>query len=184
MKPYAFPLVAIALAGCAVLAAQTTAVPQSAGGTAREAPASPPAGSADPATAAAPPVTGGEAFAAECGTCHLPYLPAFLPARSWEAITSDLAHHFGEDASLDAATTRAITDYLVANAADASRRSRRFLRGIDAGETPLRITGTPWWQSAHREVSARHFASDKVKTPSNCAACHRAAVSGSFDDDD
>src|SRR5690606_37122372 len=44
------------------------------------------------------------AYQEECGACHLPYPPGLLPAASWQRIMQDLAHHFGTDASLDAAT--------------------------------------------------------------------------------
>ena len=52
----------------------------------------------------------------ECGSCHLAYAPSMLPARSWQRMTGDLKNHFGDDASVDTATTARITDYLVANA--------------------------------------------------------------------
>ncbi len=108
------------------------------------------------------------------------YPAQFLPARSWQAITSDLANHFGEDASLDPATTKIIADYLVANAADSSNGNPRILRGISASATPLRITETPWWIRSHREVSPARFLQADVKSKSNCLACHR---NGNYGDD-
>jgi hypothetical protein len=122
-------------------------------------------------TAAAPP-DGATAWKTECGACHMPYPAGFLPARSWQAITADLSKHFGEDASLDAATTQAIADYLVANAADSTHGNPRMLRGLAAGDVPLRITATPWWTRRHGEIPASAFAKPAVKTKSNCLACH------------
>lgn len=53
-----------------------------------------------------------------------------------------LDRHFGENASLDSARVREITDFLVANSADHStaRRSQRINQSIPAGQAPLRIT--------------------------------------------
>ena len=118
----------------------------------------------------------------ECGACHLAFPPQMLPARSWKKMMGDLANHFGESASLPEAARAEITAYLAANAGDAAiaKNGRRFLRGIDAAETPLRITETPFWQGVHEEVPNPYFTSAKVKTPANCAACHRAAAKGVF----
>jgi diheme cytochrome c len=118
----------------------------------------------------------------ECGACHLAFPPQMLPARSWKKLMGDLANHFGENAARHEATRAEVAAYLAANAGDAaiSKQGRRFLRGIDASETPVRITQTPFWQAAHEEVSPARFLSDAVKTPANCAACHRTAAKGVF----
>ena len=79
----------------------------------------------------------------------------------------------GQNASLDAATTRQITDYLVSHAADAQGSNHSFMRGLRAGDTPKRITDTPLWRTIHREVSSRAFTQPGVKTKANCMACHR-----------
>jgi len=114
-----------------------------------------------------------ETFNKQCGACHMAYPPVFLPARSWKAITNDLAHHFGEDASLDKATTKIIADYLMANAADrAPGVPEGVLRGIGPGDAPLRITDTPFWNSVHGNISATMFERPEVKTKSNCLGCH------------
>jgi hypothetical protein len=118
----------------------------------------------------------------ECGACHLAFPPQMLPARSWKQLMGDLANHFGENASLPEVTRAEIAAYLAANAGDAaiSKNGRHFLRGIDAAETPLRITQTPFWQRAHEEVSVARFTSAPVKTPANCVACHKTAAKGVF----
>ena len=119
--------------------------------------------------------SGQEAFNKQCGACHMAYPPEFLPARSWKAITGDLRHHFGEDASLDKATTQAIADYLMANAADrAPGAPPSLLRGIGPDEAPLRITDTPFWRSIHGNIPDALFARPEVKTKSNCLGCHIA----------
>ena len=121
----------------------------------------------------------------ECSACHLAFPAQFLPQRSWQAIMSDLPNHFGEDASLPAETVATIQDYLVANAADANpaRAGKGVMRGIKDTDTPLRITELPWWKRAHGEVSPKRFTSDKIKSASNCAACHTGAAKGYFGDD-
>ncbi len=142
--------------------------------------AAPAAPAAQATTPTPPPPTPEETFNTECSACHMAYPAQFLPARSWQAITGDLANHFGEDASLDPAATKIITDYLIANAADSQNGYPRVLRGISATDTPLRITETPWWIRSHREVSASRFAQPNVKSKSNCVACHR---NGNYSDD-
>ena len=121
----------------------------------------------------------------ECSACHLAFPAQFLPKRSWEALMADLPNHFGEDASLPADTVAVIQDYLTANAADSNpaRAGKGVMRGIRDTDTPLRITELPWWKRAHGEVSAKRFTSAKIKSASNCVACHTGAAKGYFGDD-
>jgi mono/diheme cytochrome c family protein len=118
----------------------------------------------------------------ECAACHMAYPPQMLPARSWQKIMGGLADHFGEDASLAEPERADILSYLTAHAADApgTAQGPRFLRGLGADATPLRITQMPFWTRAHDEVSASAFAAPAVKSPANCAACHRTAAKGEF----
>lgn len=112
------------------------------------------------------------AYLQECGSCHVAYPPALLPAASWRRLMSGLDRHFGSDAALDAATTRAISDWLQANAASGSRR---------AEEPPEdRITRSAWFQREHRKVDAAVWTLPSVKSAANCGACHTQADRGSF----
>jgi len=121
---------------------------------------------------------------AECSDCHMAFPPALLPARSWQALMAGLDNHFGENASIDAATAAHITDYLVANAADTGGKRRRVLRGLAENEVPLRISETPWWIRRHSgEVRPGAFEDPRVGSKANCGACHRDAVRGVFEDD-
>jgi len=114
-----------------------------------------------------------ETFNKQCGACHMAYPPVFLPARSWKAITGNLTHHFGEDASLDKATTKIIAGYLMANAADtAPGVPAAVLRDLNITDVPLRITDTPFWRGIHRGVPDSLFTRPEVKTKSNCLGCH------------
>ena len=141
---------------------------------------------AQSASPAASPVSGPQAtMNKECGACHMVFPPQFLPARSWVALMDGLKDHFGETAALDATATKEIVDYLVAHAADAPGGDRHYLRGLKATDTPLRITNTPAWIREHREeVSPAAFAAPKVKSKSNCVACHANAAKGVFGDGD
>lgn len=119
-------------------------------------------------------------YSSECGACHMAYPPGTLPARSWEKIMADLAHHFGENAETLKEDRERITRYLQEHAADRVelRYSRRLLRGVAAGETPLRITKLPYFVREHREVPRRVLKA--VKSISNCDSCHTRANEGSF----
>jgi hypothetical protein len=115
------------------------------------------------------------AYQQECGACHVAYPAGLLPAASWRRITGDLTHHFGTDASLDAATTQRIATWLAANAGTPRRAS---------AEPPQdRITRSAWFVRQHDEVSRAVWRSPAVKTAANCAACHPRAPQGDFDED-
>jgi mono/diheme cytochrome c family protein len=115
-------------------------------------------------------------FKAECSNCHIPYAPNLLPAESWRKIMAGLDKHFGSDASLTDAENKEITAFLVSNA------SNRW----KAPTSPLRITETAWFKQKHdsHEVSPAVWKNPKVKSPSNCGACHTRADKGDFNEDD
>jgi len=121
----------------------------------------------------------------ECGSCHLAFSPSMLPARSWQRMMADLKNHFGDDASVDAATAARITDYLVANAADSAAGARfggKLTRGVDAKAAPQRITELPKWVREHREVPAWEWRHKDVRSRANCMACHSEAGRGYYED--
>lgn len=124
-------------------------------------------------------------YKAECSSCHFAYQPGLLPARSWKKLMIGLEDHFGDNAELDADDHKAILNYLITNAADHSdyKRSRKFANSIGKNEAPLRITDTLYFKRKHDEVPARMVTGNKeVGSFSNCAACHRNAESGSYDE--
>ncbi|MFO1338998.1 MAG: diheme cytochrome c [Burkholderiaceae bacterium] len=116
---------------------------------------------------AAPP-----AYAQECGACHVPFPPRALPAASWQRLLADLPHHFGSDASMDAATTASLSAWLQANAATGRR----------AEDTPPqdRLTRSAWFVREHGEVPPALWRSAAVGKASHCAACHTRAAEGRF----
>jgi hypothetical protein len=118
----------------------------------------------------------------ECSACHVGYPPALLPARSWERIMAGLADHFGEDAALDAASAREISEYLVRESADrgARRAGRKIANAIAAAEAPLRITETRWFRHKHDEIAPAVWRRAAVASPANCGACHKNAAEGDY----
>ena len=103
------------------------------------------------------------AYAAECGSCHVAYPPQLLSAASWRQLMAGLDKHFGSDASLEPALAREIGQFL------ADYAGRR-------GGNELRITETRWFRKEHRkEIPAG-------KNPADCAACHRGAERGIYED--
>jgi len=131
-----------------------------------------------------PPVTD-TVVKAECGSCHLAFAPSMLPASSWSRMMGDLKNHFGDDASVDAATADKITRYLTENAGDTGgqRYGRKLLSGVTAQNAPLRITELPKWVRDHREVSAAEWKKKDVGSKANCVACHADAERGYYEDE-
>jgi hypothetical protein len=124
----------------------------------------------------------------ECGACHFPYQPGWLPEQSWRKLldAKALADHFKENAELSNDIRMQILDFLVANSADKSRykRSKKVMASLDEGEAPLRITETPYIKSKHQEVKDEVVSrSSKVKSLSYCEKCHQKAEKADFDDD-
>jgi hypothetical protein len=87
---------------------------------------------------------------------------------------SKLDKHYGTDASLDAGSTREISQWLQANAGTYRRVSE---------EPPQdRITQSAWFLRKHREgeVPAGVWKRPAVGSPANCGACHTNAAQGNF----
>lgn len=122
------------------------------------------------------------AWQTECSACHLAFHPGLLPARSWREMMAGLDKHFGENASLDAATAEEITRFLVAHSADSgeTRRTRRIAQSMVGAQAPLRITRTPYFLHQHDEISAAVWKRKSIGTPANCGACHPDAAQGDF----
>ncbi|HEY0665547.1 MAG TPA: diheme cytochrome c [Gallionella sp.] len=115
---------------------------------------------------------------AECGACHIPYPPRFLPAESWREIMIGLDDHFGSDASLDARTAGEISAFLEQNA----RRKKTIPDA--SGKYPLRITDSRWFRREHARAASRVKDDPKLRNLANCGACHMQAESGSFSEHD
>ncbi len=116
-----------------------------------------------------------KAYDTECAACHIAYPPALLPAGSWNRLMGRLDNHFGSDAALDPKTTAEIKAWLDREAGT-GRRAR--------SEPPEdRITRSAWFVRKHEEVRSDIWKRASVKSPANCAACHRGAERGDYDED-
>jgi hypothetical protein len=110
----------------------------------------------------------------ECAACHLAYPPGLLAAASWQRVMSTLPRHFGTDASLDAASTKALATWLAANAGTYKR--------VREAPPEDRITRSAWFTRKHDEVPAAAWKRPAVKSPANCSACHAQADQGDFNE--
>jgi len=111
-------------------------------------------------------------YAQECGSCHMAFAPALLPAPSWQRIMNGLGRHYGTDASLDPASAQKIGAWLQANAGTYKRVRE---------EPPQdRMTQSNWFLRKHREVAPDVFRRASIKSAANCTACHGGADQGNF----
>lgn len=113
---------------------------------------------------------------AECASCHMVYPPAFLPKESWTRIMAGLDKHYGTDASLDPQSIKEISQWLNQHAGTYKR--------VSSAPPNDRITESTWFIKKHRKISDTTWKSSKVKSKSNCMACHTSADKGNYDDDD
>jgi len=125
-----------------------------------------------PIPADAPP-----SFKAECGSCHLAFPPALLPAADWKKVMANLDKHYGDNASLDDQTRRQIEDFLVKNSGSVWRI------GYGNGDPP-RLTTTRRFLHKHDEVAPAIWKDKRVGGPANCVACHPRAEAGNFSEHD
>ena len=135
-----------------------------------------------PARGLPAPVPAGSTYANDCGECHWSFHPSLLPRASWKLIMASLDDHFGGVATLTPKAAAEIAAYLDANAAETvdTEPANRF-REV-AAEAPMRITKTRFWRRTHDNIGDETFSSKAVRSKTNCAACHRDALTGRFDD--
>jgi Dihaem cytochrome c len=121
----------------------------------------------------------------ECGSCHFPYQPGLLPARSWQKMMGGLDDHFGENAELESVDAQQISDYLIKNAADTSnyKRSLGITRSLRKNDAPLRVSSTRYFKRKHHELPSRMVKDNPgVRSFSNCELCHTRAAQGSYNE--
>jgi cytochrome c553 len=123
---------------------------------------------------------------AACGECHMTYFPQMLPQASWTKILSDPSNHFGEDATLDPTTQDYVLNYYLNDAADvqSTRAAKKWMAGVDLKSPPSSISTAPRFVQKHDEREFTTMWNRKnVKSKSDCAACHKDAQRGIFEDD-
>ncbi len=125
-----------------------------------------------------------ETYVKECGACHFAYSPGMLPARSWEKHLSRLDQHYGENVNIAPDAIARLRTYLTQNAADHSpyEGSKIIMERLEPGSTPQRVTYVPHLATHHRVILEVLKINTKVKvrTLTNCDACHQRAADGSF----
>lgn len=114
----------------------------------------------------------------ECGSCHLAYPPALLPARSWARMLEEQDKHFAEDLGLSKAMVAKLTQ--VANAPADAWGPWAISASAPAGQSPQRITELDRWREIHHRVPDERFKAKGVGGKHDCGACHRDAASGIF----
>lgn len=112
------------------------------------------------------------AYDQECGACHVAYPPAFLLADSWQRIMARLSQHYGVDASLDSAQTKAIDQWL--------QREAGAYKKVQPSPPEDRISRSDWFVRKHRRVASEVWRLPSVKSSSQCNACHDQAEQASF----
>ena len=123
------------------------------------------------------------AYEKQCGGCHFPHQPGWLPERSWRSLMDSMGSHFGESIALAPAARDDILGYLVANAADKqfSLRSVQVVASIKAGDTPKAVSQVPYVAGIHGGfLDPAYRAQPQLKTLANCSACHTRAADGVF----
>ena len=121
-------------------------------------------------------------FVEECGSCHTLYPPFLLPANSWKKLMANLENHFGDDASLEKDIKNSIESFLVKNSANTSTKEASVYILKDIKDKNIAITDTSFWKERHAKIDKKIFDSQKVKSKSNCKACHKSIEKGLIED--
>lgn len=92
--------------------------------------------------------------------------------------------HFGEDLLLSEEEISQIRTFARAHAADAreNEHAARIADSVPLAERPTEITRLAWWSAIHADVSEAELAAPGVDGAADCAACHRDAATGAFED--
>jgi len=116
------------------------------------------------------PVVNDQTVITECGDCHMVFPPQTLTKGAWTKIIGNLSDHYGEDASLDPATTAAVLDYHVKNSNDVTnvRASQKWRMNFPA----TRIVEASRFINKHKGCEAAWVHKD-VMSKANCLACHK-----------
>lgn len=125
------------------------------------------------------PLASDKTWTSECGGCHLAYHPSLLPERSWSKLFATQGSHFGEDLALEGATLEHLEDFAVSHAAERldSPVAWKMATTIEPDAAPVRITETAYWRERHERLDEATW---KRVHRSDCGACHKDAVRGTF----
>lgn len=120
----------------------------------------------------------------ECTSCHFGYSPGMLPAKSWGYIMDNLANHYGTDASLEQEDVKSLKEYLQTHSSENSntKRSRKITASLNPNVLYTSLTQIPYLKKKHRKIDERLITQKEVKSLARCAACHKDADKGIFND--
>ncbi|MEW8027610.1 MAG: hypothetical protein AB2792_06705 [Candidatus Thiodiazotropha sp.] len=122
----------------------------------------------------------------ECGSCHFPFQPVFLPTASWQTMMHHLDDHFGENAELSDEDHANLLNYLTSNAADKVNREipNKIMWSLRYTSSPQRITDTAFFKHEHDEIpyTVMNKKTGEQLSFSNCDTCHRRAMQGSYNE--
>jgi len=113
-------------------------------------------------------------FAKECNECHNLYSPTFMSKPMWEIALEDEKSHFKKDLREDVPHFESIKKYILANSAETS--DTEISQGIiksTKGKVKYRITKTRYWRDIHIHIARSVYKKEKIKSKSNCKACHK-----------
>jgi len=123
-----------------------------------------------------------ELYVSECGSCHMAYPAQLLTPAGWSVVMGGLEDHFGENAELDSASLAEISQYLLQTSGQQQGHYRKL--GNPPQDTAIRVTEWPAFKQTHEDIPQRLVTNnDKVKSFSQCSACHEQAEKGWFDED-
>jgi mono/diheme cytochrome c family protein len=127
-----------------------------------------------------------ELYRDECGSCHFPFQPVFLPADAWQTMMLNLGDHFGENAELSQQDHANLLSYLISNSADRVNREipNKVMWSLRYTPSPERITETAFFRHEHDEIpsSVMNKQNGDKLSFSNCDSCHKRAMQGSYDE--
>jgi mono/diheme cytochrome c family protein len=121
----------------------------------------------------------------ECGSCHFPFQPGFLPAESWRKMMENLDDHFGENAELADEDRSKLLSYLTSNSADIidAEIPKKVMWSLRYIPTPQRITETAFFRHEHDEIPPEIMQKgDEKLSFTNCDSCHTRAMQGSYNE--
>ncbi len=112
-------------------------------------------------------------YAKECSECHNLYPPILLSKESWSVVLDDPKEHFKEDLTKKVPHFESIKSYILAHSAQSASNeiSRNILESTE-GKNIYRITRTKYWKDTHAFIPRDAYKHPKIKTKSNCSACH------------
>jgi len=119
-----------------------------------------------------------------CSDCHMPYHPSLLPAESWATMFEQQQNHFDEDLDYSQEYSQLLEEFAIQNSADKQQtEAAKFISSTTPEDfSSLRITDTPYWKAEHESIPVSIWETREVNGFSECDACHRDALMGTFED--